>query len=187
MVTFPIVNAFSRHWWVLLLRGIIAVLFGIIAFALPGLTLITLVLLYGVYALVDGVIALFVGASSRAWSLLLAGIIGVLVGIYTFFYPGITAVVLLYLIAAWAVFRGVLEIVTAMRLRREISYEWALVLGGILSIIFGLILFANPAAGALAMVWLIGAYAIVFGLTMIVLAFRARSLPKRLESMGTAI
>lgn len=186
MVTYPIVNAFASNWWVLLLRGILAVLFGIIAFALPGLTLVTLVLLYGAYALVDGLIALWVGGKSRAWSLLLAGIIGVLFGIYTFLFPGITAVALLYLIAAWAIFRGVLEIVTAMRLRREISYEWALVLGGIISILFGLVLFANPAAGALAMVWLIGAYAVVFGLAMIILAFRARGLPKRLESMGSA-
>jgi uncharacterized membrane protein HdeD (DUF308 family) len=176
MATFSIRDAFARNWWVLLIRGILAVLFAVMAFTLPGLTLVTLVLLYGVYALADGLTALFVGGSARAWWLLLAGVLGVIISICTFIYPGITAVALLYLIAAWAIVRGVFEIVTAIQLRREISNEWLLIIAGILSIIFGVALVANPAVGALAVVWIIGAYAFVFGLMMIVLAFRLRGL-----------
>ena len=112
------------------------------------------------------------------------GILGVIVGIFTFVYPGITAVALLYLIAAWAVVRGVFEIVTAIQLRKEINNEWMLITAGILSVLFGAALVANPAAGALAMVWIIGTYAFVFGLMMIVLAFRFRGLLRRVEKFA---
>lgn len=145
-----------------------------------GLTILTLVLLYGVYALTDGITALFVGGSSRAWGLVLVGLLGLIVGIGTFIYPGITAVALLYLIAVWAVVRGIFEIITAIQLRKEISYEWALIASGIISILFGMILIANPAVGALSVVWIIGIYALVFGLVMIFLALRVRELPKRI-------
>jgi uncharacterized membrane protein HdeD (DUF308 family) len=181
MATLSVVNAFARNWWVLLIRGILAVLFGIMAFALPGLTLVTLVLLYGVYALADGLTALWVGGRARAWSFVLVGVLGVLVGIFTFISPGITAIALLYLIAVWAIVRGIFEIMTAIQLRKEINNEWVLIIGGILSIIFGVVLVANPAAGALALIWIIGVYALIFGLMMIVLAFRVRGLPQRLE------
>jgi uncharacterized membrane protein HdeD (DUF308 family) len=178
MAPLPAVNAFARNWWVLLIRGMLAVLFGIMVFALPGLTGVTLVLLYGVYALADGLTALWIGGSARAWSLVLVGVLGVIVGIYTFIYPGITAIALLYLIALWAIIRGIFEMVTAIQLRKEISNEWALIIGGIVSILFGVVLVANPAAGALAMVWIIGTYALAFSLMMIVLAFRVRGLPQ---------
>lgn len=181
MATLHVVQAFARHWWVLLIRGILAVLFGIMAFALPGLTLVTLVLLYGVYVLADGLTALWGGGRSRTWSLVLVGILGVIVGIYTFIYPGITTIALLYLIAAWAIVRGIFEIITAIQLRKEIRNEWVLIIGGVISILFGVVLVANPAAGALAMVWVIGAYALVFGVLMIALAFRVRGVSQRLE------
>ena len=181
MTSFPIATALARNWWLLLIRGILAVLFGLMAFAWPALTLVTLVLLYGAFAFVDGLTAIWVGASSRAWGVLFFGILGVIVGIYTFFYPGVTAIALLYLIAAWALVRGIFEIVTAIQLRKEISYEWALIVGGLISIIFGIVLIANPGAGALAMVVVIGAFALMFGVMMIVLAFRVRGLPKRFE------
>jgi uncharacterized membrane protein HdeD (DUF308 family) len=148
---------------------------------MPNLTLVTLVLLYGIYALADGLTALWVGGKSRTWWLALAGVLSVIVGICAFVYPGITTVALLYLIAAWAIVRGIFEIVAAIQLRKEISNEWMLILGGVLSITFGVVLVASPAAGALAMVWLIGAYALVFGIMMIVLAFRLRGLPGRFE------
>ena len=183
MITLPIATALARNWWLLLVRGILAVLFGLMAFAWPTLTLVTLVLLYGAYAFVDGLTAIWVGVSSRAWGVLLFGILGVIVGIYTFFYPGVTAFALLYLIAAWALVRGIFEIVTAIQLRKEISYEWALIVSGLISIIFGIVLLANPRAGALAMVAVIGAFALMFGVVMIVLAFRVRGLPKRLERL----
>jgi uncharacterized membrane protein HdeD (DUF308 family) len=184
MTTFSILEAFAKNWWVLLIRGILAVLFAVMAFTLPGLTLVTLVLLYGVYALADGLTALWVGGRARAWWFAMLGILGVIVGVCTFIYPGITAIALLYLIAAWAVVRGAFEIVTAIQLRKEINNEWMLILGGILSIIFGLALVANPAAGALAVVWIIGSYAFIFGLMMIVLAFRLRGLSGRLEKFA---
>jgi uncharacterized membrane protein HdeD (DUF308 family) len=136
------------------------------------------------YAFVDGLTAIWVGVSSRAWGVLLFGILGVIVGIYTFFFPGVTAIALLYLIAAWALVRGIFEIVTAIQLRKEISYEWALVISGVISVIFGIVLFANPGGGALAMILVIGAFALMFGVMTIVLAFRARGLPKRLERLA---
>ena len=184
MTNFSILDAFARNWWVLLIRGILAVLFAIMAFTVPGLTLVTLVLAYGVYAFADGLTALFVGGSSRSWSLLLAGVLGLLVGICTFILPGITAVALLYLIAAWAIVRGIFEIVTAIELRKEVSGEWLLIIAGLFSIIFGLALIGNPAAGALAVVWIIGAYGFIFGLTMIVLAFRLHGLRRHIEKFA---
>jgi uncharacterized membrane protein HdeD (DUF308 family) len=184
MTTYSILDAFTRNWWVLLIRGVLAMLFGIMAFTMPGLTLVTLVLLYGVYALADGLTALWVGALARAWWFVLLGILGVAVGIFTFINPGITAAALLYLIAAWAIVRGIFEIVTAIQLRKEISNEWMLILAGILSILFGVAMAANPAAGALAVVWIIGAYAAIFGLMMIVLAFRLRGLSGHTEKFA---
>lgn len=187
MPTIPLIDAFARNWWVLLVRGLFAVLFSVMAFAWPGPTLLALVFLYGAYSLVDGVTALWTGASARAWWLMLSGVVGIIVGIGTFFYPGITAVALFYLIAAWAVIRGVFEIIAAIELRKVITGEWALILGGIFSIIFGVVLIAYPLPGVLALVWLIGAYALVFGVTMIVLAFQLRSLPKKLEVYAGAV
>jgi len=174
VITLPIATALARNWWLLLIRGILAVLFGFMALAWPALTLVTLVLVYGVYAFVDGLTAIWVGVSSRAWGVLLFGIVGVVVGIYTFFYPGVTAIALLYLIAVWALVRGIFEIVTAIQLRKEISYEWALVISGLISIIFGIVLIANPGRGALAMILVIGVFALMFGVMTIVLAFRVR-------------
>lgn len=183
MITLSIATALARNWWLFLIRGILAVLFGLLAFAWPQLTLVTLVLLYGAYAFVDGLTAVWVGVSSRAWGVLLFGILGIIVGIYTFFYPGVTAILLLYLIAAWALVRGIFEIITAIQLRKEISYEWSLIISGLISIILGIVLAANPGAGALAMVVVIGAFALAFGVMMIILAIRVRGLPKRLERL----
>lgn len=174
-----IVETFAHNWWLLLIRGIVAVLFGIMAFAWPGLTLVTLVLLYGAYAFVDGLTAFWVSVSTRAWGLLLFGILGVIVGIYAFLFPGITAIALLYLIAAWAFVRGIFEIVTAIQLRKEISNEWVLILSGIISMIFGIVLVANPGSGALALVLVIGAFALVFGVLMIILSFRIKGMANR--------
>jgi uncharacterized membrane protein HdeD (DUF308 family) len=153
------------------------------AFAWPGATLVALVLLYGAYALVDGMTALLVGVTARAWWLALSGVAGVFVGIGTFFYPGVTAVALFYLIAVWAIVRGLFEIVAAIELRKQISGAWALIVGGIFSTIFGLLFVAYPAPGVVALVWLIGTYALVFGAVMIVLAFLLRGLPGRLDEM----
>jgi uncharacterized membrane protein HdeD (DUF308 family) len=174
----------ARNWWALALRGLAAVLFGIMAFAWPGMTLGVLVLLYGAYALVDGVLAIIAAVAGRTsgmpwWALLLEGVLGITVGILTFAWPGITALVLLYLIAAWAVATGVFEVVAAIRLRREIRGEWLLALSGIISVLFGIALVINPVGGALAVVWLIGAYAIAFGVLLIALGFRLRGAAKK--------
>lgn len=170
------VREVARNWWVLLVRSIIAILFAGMALFLPGLTLVTLVLLCGIYFLVDGVMALVIGGRAHAWGLIVAGLIGVFAGIMTFMYPRLTAFALLILVASWAIARGVFEILVAIRLRRELTHEWLLVITGALSILFGVLLLIKPAAGALAMVWLIGAYALAFGIIMFIAAFRLRRL-----------
>jgi uncharacterized membrane protein HdeD (DUF308 family) len=169
----------ARNWWVLALRGAIAVLFGLAAFVWPGITLAALVLLFGAYTLVDGVFAVIAALTGRSgherwWVLLLEGLVGIAVGVLTFIWPAITEFALLYLIAAWAVVTGVIEIIAAIRLREELEGEWLLILGGIASVLLGLILLARPGAGALAVIWMIGAYAIVFGVLLVILAFRLR-------------
>jgi uncharacterized membrane protein HdeD (DUF308 family) len=170
----------TRNWWTLAIRGLAAIVFGILAIVWPGITLTTLVLLFGVYVIIDGFFAA-VGALNAAarhrrwWTLLLEGMLGITAGILTLFLPGITALFLLYLIAFWAIVTGGFEIGTAIRLRKEIRGEWLMALSGIASLLFGLILLLNPGAGALALIWLIGAYAIAFGSLMLALALRLRS------------
>lgn len=169
----------SRYWWLLALRGVAAILFGILAFIWPQLTLEVLVIFFGVYVLIDGVSNIITGFSHREtndrwWVMLLEGLVGILAGILTFVYPGVSAIILLYFIAAWAILTGILEIVAAIRLREEITGEWALALGGIASIIFGILLILFPGTGALAVVWIIGSYAILFGALLIYLAFKVR-------------
>ena len=171
------VDELARHWWVIGLRGLAAILFGILAFAWPGITLTVLVFLFGAYALVDGVlgiVAAFRGDEHHRVVLALEGIVGVVAGIVAFAWPLITALVLLYIIAFWAIITGVLEIIAAVRLRRTITNEFGLIIGGILSVVFGVILIVAPGAGALAVVFLIGAYAIIFGITLLGFAWRLR-------------
>jgi len=150
--------------------------FGILAFMWPGLTLATLVLLYGAFALVDGVAAVIAairgGVPAPRWWLALVGLCGIIVGVLTFAWPGITALVLLIFIAAWAIVMGLFEIVGAIRLRKEIDNEWMLILGGAVSVLFGILLLVQPGAGALALVWIIAFYAILFGILNIAFAFR---------------
>ncbi len=172
-------SAAMDHWWAFALRGVAAVIFGILAFAWPGVTLAVLVLLWGAYALVDGILALasaFRTGQDHRWALLIEGIVGIAAGIATFVWPGLTALVLVYIIAFWALITGVLEIVAALRLRKVIHNEFWLVLSGALSLIFGVVLIAAPGAGALALVWVIGAYAVLFGIVLLALAFRLRSM-----------
>jgi uncharacterized membrane protein HdeD (DUF308 family) len=176
----------------LALRGLAAIVFGVLAFVWPDITLFALVLLFGAYMLVDGIFAIVAavraaGREARWWLLLIEGVLGVLAGLVAAFWPGLTALALLYFIAAWAIVSGILEIVGAIRLRQEIEGEWALGLSGVLSVLFGVLLAAIPApAGLLSLVWLIGAYALAFGVLLLVLAFRVRSAsemqtPRRVE------
>ena len=179
-----LVGLVSRYWWVIALRGAVAILFGVLAFAWPGVTLSALVVLFGAYAIVDGVAAIVVGIKDygekeRWWATLLGGLVSLGAGIVTFMMPGLTALTLLTLIAIWAVMRGVFEIVAAIRLRKEIKGEWLMALAGALSIAFGLYMIAFPGAGAIAVVWWIGAYAVAIGLMLVMLGFRARGLAHR--------
>jgi uncharacterized membrane protein HdeD (DUF308 family) len=172
---------FTHNWWMFALRGLVAVIFSILAFTQPEQALQALVLVFGAFALVDGTLAMFAGIAShryfeRWWAVLLEGLTGVVFGLLTFFWPNITALALLYFIAAWALITGIFEIVAAIQLRRVITGEWMLILGGLLSILFGFLLVVFPGAGALSVVWLIGIYAVIFGISEIVLAFRLRGL-----------
>jgi uncharacterized membrane protein HdeD (DUF308 family) len=170
----------ARNWWILVLRGVAAVIFGCLAFVWPSITLAVLVLFFGAYALVDGIFAIVAALSGRGgherwWVLLLEGLAGIAAGIMTFFWPAITEVVLLFLIAVWAIATGLVEIIAAVSLRKEMKGEWLLFLSGVASVVFGVLLFARPGAGALAVVWLIGAYALLFGVLMIGFGFRLRT------------
>ena len=178
-------NILSRYWWMTMLRGVIWVLFGLVAFVRPGISLVTLTLLFGAFAFVDGVAAVVTGIGGRHeheqwWILLLLGLCGIGVGVMTFLSPGLTALVLLFYIATWAIVTGVLEIAAAIRLRKEITGEFWLALAGILSVAFGLFVVARPGAGALALLWLIAFYAIAFGVALILLSLKVRGFVKRL-------
>src|SRR5262245_39665431 len=174
----PMLHALAKNWWLLLLKGICAIVFGVLAFIWPGMTLVTLVLFYGAFALADGVFALAAavmgGSPLPRWWLVVVGLLGIAAGIVTFAWPGMTAVLLLLFIAGWAIATGVMQIVGAIRLRKEIDNEWWLIAGGVLSVLFGLVIIAQPGAGALALLWGIGAFAIVYGIILAAFAFRLR-------------
>jgi uncharacterized membrane protein HdeD (DUF308 family) len=168
----------GRVWWTLVLRGVVAVLFGLAALFWPGKTLFVLILFFGAYTLVDGIFAIVGGImdSSRRWLLLIEGVLGVVAGLILLARPGLGALVLLYVIAFWAIVTGVMEILAAISLRREIDNEWLMILGGGISVLFGVILAVLPGAGLLSLTWLIGAYALVFGVAFIFLGFRVKGL-----------
>jgi uncharacterized membrane protein HdeD (DUF308 family) len=171
----------GRNWGWVVLRGVVAVLFGVVAFAWPGITLAALVIVWGAYALADGVLALIAAWQVRDqgrpfWALVIVGLLGIAAGVVTFMWPAITALTLLMIIAVWAVMMGIFQIVAAVRLRKVVEGEWWLGLAGLLSVIFGVAMFATPGAGALAVIWVIGAYAIVFGVLLIALGVRLKQL-----------
>ncbi len=183
-------NNLTQNWWMVVLRGVLAILFGLGAFVWPGMTWLTLVLLFGIYAVIDGVIAVVTGLrhtkdSSRWWVFLLEGLVSIGAGVIAFLRPDLTAYILLLLIAAWAIITGVLEIAAAIRLRREITNEWLLAFGGLLSIALGIVLFLQPVAGGLALIWMIGIYAIIFGIVLITLGFRLKSLQVPVKTTET--
>jgi len=172
----------TRNWWVLLLRGVLAILFAGFTFARPGITLASLILLFGAFAFADGVLHLIAAVRSGTrnwWAMLLAGIFGIGAGLLTFAYPGLTALSLLYFIAFWSISSGVAEMIAAIRLRKEIEGEWLLALAGLLSVIFGVFLVAAPGAGALGLLMVIAAYAFVAGFVLILLGLKLRALGNR--------
>ncbi len=174
-------QSLSRYWWILMLRGVLALLFGIAAFLLPGVTLATLVLLFAAFAFADGVFEVFHAVRvfrthENWWLLLMEGLLGILFGVLTFQSPEITTLLLLMYIAAWAIVSGMMRIVEAIHLRREIEGEWLLALGGIVSLGFGAMMIARPGAGALAVIWFIGTWALIAGIILIALALKLRTL-----------
>jgi uncharacterized membrane protein HdeD (DUF308 family) len=172
----------GRNWWIFAIRGIAAILFGVLAFVQPASALAVLVALLGAYLLVDGVsllISLIRGdpAARRAgWTVGIMGVLGVAVGILTFIRPDWTAISILYVAAFWAIAMGIFQVVSAFLLRRQIEGELWLALGGLLSIAFGIVLVINPGAGLVSLVWLVGFWAVFFGITSLVLAWRLRTL-----------
>lgn len=175
---FGVLPALAQSWWVFLLRGLVAIAFGVCALAWPGATLVTLVLFYGAFALIDGVFAVISalrgsGSGSRWW-LALVGLLGIVAGLVTYFAPGLTALALLMVIGVWALVYGIFEIIGAIRLRKEIDNEWLLLIHGALAALFGIMVLVRPGAGALALIWLIAMFAILSGVLLIAFAFRIK-------------
>lgn len=180
-------DLYKKAWYMLLIRGILLVVFGVLVASWPGLALYTFIIFFGAFALVHGIIGLIGSIMNRAdnedwWLVLLEGVIGIVIGVLTFAWPGLTGLILAYFIAAWALITGVLRIYSAMKLRKVITGEWMLVIAGIISMLFGIFVFVRPLAGAVAIAWLIGIYAIVFGLLGIMLSFRIKAWQKRAEA-----
>ena len=186
-----VLGVLARNWWLFVLRGVIAILFGILAFTRPGITLEALVLVFAFWALIDGVLALIhsVGAAQSGepwWPLVLGGLLSVAAGLVALRWPGITALVLLLIIAYWSILRGILEIAAAVRLRHEIQGEWWLILGGIASVVFGVLLVMFPGSGVLAVVWLIGIYAVIFGVALLMLGLRLKGMAGHVPAAAPA-
>jgi uncharacterized membrane protein HdeD (DUF308 family) len=169
------IRTLAEHWWVLLLRGIVAILFGLLAYARPVLTIAALVLLWGAYALVDGIFEVVAGVKAKYGTLIFLGILGIAAGLVTFFWTAITAITLLYVIAFWAIVAGVMQIAAAVRLRKEVQGEWLWILSGLCLVVLGVLLIAQPGAGALSLVWLIASFAIAWGILLVILAFRLKA------------
>jgi uncharacterized membrane protein HdeD (DUF308 family) len=181
----------TRNWWVFVLRGVAALLFGVLAFTRPGITLEVLVLLFAFWAIFDGVFALIASAGAAEahepwWPFVLIGLLGVAAGVVTLRWPGITALALLLVIAYWSIFRGIIEIVAAVRLRNMIQGEPWLILSGIASIAFGVLLVIYPGSGLLAVIWLIGLYAVIFGVALLMLGFRLKGMAGELPAPAPA-
>lgn len=177
-----------NNWDLALLRGIMAILFGIATLVLPGVTLIVLVVLFGAYAMIGGITTTIMAIKDRQvqsdwWLWLLLGFVSIAAGVVTFVWPDITAVSLFYVIVGWAIANGIVEIILAIGLRKVIENEWLLVVDGILSVAFGILCLFQPAAGALSILWLIGIYAIVYGVSLVVLALRLRKLESKVDQL----
>lgn len=176
----PSLTPRESHWWAWAIRGIVAIVFGLFALMWPGLTLASLVTVFGAYIVVDGIFAIIEAFKRRAtdprwWALLLEGLISILAGAGAVLLPGAAAIAFTTLLGVWAVFTGVLEIIQAIRYRNEIKGEGWLIAGGVLSVLFGITLLLWPVSGAITLVWLMGGYAIAFGIVMIIMAFRSRA------------
>ena len=182
MAVFSAVRTMAEHWWVVLLRGILAILFGVLAYAWPGLTILILVTIWGAYAFVDGVFGVVAGIRGKWTSLVVLGLLGIAVGVVAFLWPGLTAVTLLWILAFWAIAAGVMQIAAAIRLRQEVEGEWLWVLSGILTVGLGVLFFLYPGAGILSVTWLVAALAIVWGILLVMLSFKLKGMKGKLAA-----
>ena len=179
------VSALKANWWVLVLRGIIAIVFGIAAFVWPGVTALALVYLLAAFAFVEGIFA-FGGAfgyglpGAQRFLMILLGLLGVAVGVFAVARPGIAALTIVVWVAWWAIIAGIIQIVVAIEMRKEIENEWALIIGALLSIVFGILLLWRPLAGVITLAYLFGFFALIFGVAMLSLGVRLRTLATRL-------
>jgi uncharacterized membrane protein HdeD (DUF308 family) len=178
----------ARDWWVFAIRGIAAIAFGILAFLWPETTLTVLVILFGAYVFVDGVallVALARGdavARRHAWSFGIMGVLGIVVGVITFLWPELTALSLLYLVAFWSIAMGTFQVIAAIALRRELDGEFWMAIGGVASIVFGVLLIAFPGEGLISLVWLVGIWSGVFGVSSLGLAYRLHEIASALPA-----
>lgn len=175
------IHQLAKYWWLVVLRGVLAVLFAVLAFIWPAITLSILVIFLGAYLFVDGIFSLVHGfrimkTDSHWWALVLEGLIGVIAGLIALFSPGVTALFLVVLVAIWSVVTGILEIILAIRLRKEITNEWMLVLAGVLSLVFGILLFIQPLTGVVVISWWLGFYALFFGIFLITVGIRLKKI-----------
>lgn len=174
------IEAIASKWWLLLLRGLAAIIVGIIAFIQPGSALIALVLVLGAYSFIAGVIALMAAAAGvagdRWWALLLEGVIGVVAALLIWSWPIASTIAFVYFVAAWLILTGIVQIAAGVQLRDVISTEWLYILGGLISIAFGVWVFRSPAQGAIATAFLFGWYFLLYGILQTAVAFRLRSL-----------
>jgi len=171
----------AQNWGLFILRGIFALILGVLAFAVPGPTLAALILVFAWYSLIDGVVAIGAGLGAPGrprWMIVLGGIVAIGIGVYTLFNPGVTAIALVLLIGAWSIVRGVAEVATAVQLRKMIEGEWLYIISGVVSVLFGAFLIVAPGAGALAVLWLIGYYAIFAGVMYLLVGWRLRTVNK---------
>ena len=181
----PLLRHMAEYWWLMLLRGIAAVVFGLLAFFMPAAAGLSLVLLWGAYTFADGIFSLWAGivgkraTTGSRWWLALTGVLGIVAGLIAFFAPGVTATVLLIFIGIWSITIGAMAIVGAIQLRKEIEGEWLLILSGAIAIVFGILMFTRPASAALAVVWMIATFAIIFGIDLIWLAFKLKGFKDR--------
>jgi uncharacterized membrane protein HdeD (DUF308 family) len=174
----------ARWWWTYVLRGVLAIAFGVLAFFAPGLGIAVLVGLFAAWALIDGVTSILAGVRGRGrdrswWLEILEGIVGIVAGLIALLFPVLAAEVLVLIIGAWAIITGIFEIIGAIRLREQIRGELWLGLAGLASILFGVVLFLFPGAGALSLVWLIGGFALVFGVFLVILGWRLRGIDRK--------
>jgi uncharacterized membrane protein HdeD (DUF308 family) len=177
----------ARWWWTFILRGVLAIAFGVVAFVSPPATITALVLLFGAWALVDGVFHIAGAIQDRSrnrswWLALLEGLVSIIAGVLALAFPAVAALSLLLIISVWSILTGVVEVVMAIRLREQITGELWLAIAGILSILFGVLLFLFPTTGAVTIVWIIGAFAIAFGISMIALGWRLRQIHQRVTA-----